>query len=246
MSIELTEARNQLNNIDKLVQNPELILTNLFFNGETNDKILYKLITINNKSILSYLIDYLKTLDIFEGCIFKLFGYELTILIPSLKYGEHKEFQPDDRLIKISISDKTYKVCKTSIEHYNEVINKTYELETNELSDFWKSLENFNFKNRLRLLRKSLTSNKKLLIKLSDFSILFISKNTVNKALEVEKNKLNRKNDSNLKHYNKLITSQNSYKKYAPEQIKIIKEKQQLIANYLISCGYNEDIELDE
>ena len=122
MSIELIEARNQLNNIDKLVKNPELILTNLFINGENNDKILYKLITINNKSILSYLIDYLKTLDIFEGCIFKLFGYELTILIPSLKYDENKEFQPDDRIVKIDASLDIESVVKQVMKEVYKII----------------------------------------------------------------------------------------------------------------------------
>ena len=246
MSIELQEARKKLDILEKLTNNPELILTDLFSNSVSDNNFLYQ-VNVNGRYILDYLVDYLKTLDVFNDSFIKLQSHDIHIYIPSLKYGEYQNLQSDDKIMKIDIDNRTYRLCYESIEKYTDTMSKEYKLEICELSDFWKKYENFGFKNRVKNAFMSLTTDKKLHIRLWDFIyILIVSKKKVNAALNREREKVNRKNERNLKYYNEHVDLQNFYKENAPMQIDMIHKKQKEIITFLNQIGYKEEPEMYE
>lgn len=241
MSIELQEARNKLDILEEMASNSQLILTDLFSNGVSDSNFLYQ-VNIKGKYILDYLIEHLKRLQEFEGTILKANAYDLDVYFPALKYGEFQSFQPEDKIIEIDMNKKTYRICKGDIQKYLNVMETKYELETCELSDFWKKYEDFNFKNRLKNAYMSLFSTKKLHIRINDFIYtLFVPKEKIENAINREQEKVNKKNEQNLKYYNERIGLQNFYKENAPMQINMIHSKQHEIAKYLVQLGYKED-----
>lgn len=246
MSIELQEARKKLDILEKLASNPELIMTDLFSEGVSGSNFLYQ-VNVNGKYILDYLVEYLRTLHVFDGTLPKFQSYDLNIYVPALKHGEYKQFQPEDKIMKVNVDRRTYRLCDKDIQKYSDVMSKVYELETCELSDFWKKYEDFTFKNRVKNAFKSLTTDKKLHIRLWDFVFtLIVSKKKVDVALDREREKVNSKNEYNQKYYNERIDLQNYYMENAPNHITLIHSKQNEIVDYLTCLGYQEDNEMSE
>lgn len=246
MSIELQEVRKKLDVLEELTNNPELILTNLFSEGVSGSNFLYQ-VNIKGKFILDYLIEHLKTLHIFDETLLKFQSYELHIYFPSLKYGKYKQFQSEDKIIKLDIDKKTYKLCDKDIQKYSDVMEKVYELEVCELPEFWKKYENFNLKNRVKNAFMSLLTDKKLHIRVWDFIfILTVTKKKIDTALYREREKVNSKNTRNQNYYDEQVDLQNYYKENAPNHISMIQYKQKEIVNYLTHLGYKEDIEMSE
>lgn len=247
MSIELQEARKKLDVLEELTNNPELILTNLFGEGGVSDSNFLYQVNIKGKYILDYLIEHLKTLHIFDETLLKFQSYELHIYFPSLKYGEYKQFQSEDKIIKMNIGKRTYKLCDKDIQRYSDVMDKVYELEVCELPEFWKKYENFTLKNRVKNAFMSLLTDKKLHIRLWDFIFtLIVTKKKIDTALNREREKVNSKNVHNQSHYDEQVDLQNYYKENAPNHISKIRYKQKEIVNYLTHLGYKEDIEMNE
>ena len=246
MSIELKEARKKLDIIEKCANNPNLILTDLFSERVSGSNFLYQ-VNIDGKYILDYLVDYLKTLPVFEWCSLKCNAYDLKVYAPALKYGKHKEFQSDDLIVKVDMDKKTYKLCLREIKNYENIMNNVYEFTPYELSDFWKQFEDLTLKKRTKNAFAALSTNKKLHIRVYDFFFHFcVSKNNVEDALKREKDKIERNNDSKLKFYNEDIDRQKFYIENAPDYIEKIKNKQIEIAKFLESLGYKEDKEMEE
>lgn len=245
MSIELQEARKKLDILEKIANNPELIMTDVFSEDTESINFLYQ-VKINEKHILEYFTDYLGTLHIFNNTLLKFRDNTLNIYVPELNY-KCEQFKSEDKIIKVNLGKKVYKVCCNDIQKYSDVMATVYELETCELSDFWKKYENFTFRNRVKNAFKTLITDKKLHIRLWDFVFtLIVSKKKVNAAVEREREKVNNNNKNNQKLYNKQIELQNYYIKNAPNHIDSIHSKQNDIAKYLISLGYQEDKEMSE
>ena len=246
MSIELQEARKKLDILEKLASNPELIMTDLFSEGVSGSNFLYQ-VNVNGKYILDYLVEYLRTLHVFVGTLPKFQSYDLNIYVTALKHGEYKQFQSEDKIMKINVDKRTYRLCDKDIKKYSNIVSKVYNLETCELSDFWKKYEDFTLKNRVKNAFKSLTTSKKLHIRLWDFVfILIVSKKKVDAALDREIEKVNSENEYNQKYYNERIDLQNYYIENAPNHIASIRSKQNEIVDYLTRLGYQEDNEMSE
>ena len=84
MSIELSEVKNLINMIENSIDNPKKLLTNNYTNNN-NMHYLLNTLTINNKYIFNYLVDYLKSLNIFKDIKISFNGFNifLSLLIPS-------------------------------------------------------------------------------------------------------------------------------------------------------------------
>lgn len=246
MSIELQDARKKLDILEKLTNNPELILTDLYSEGVSGVNFLYQ-VNVKGKHILDYLVDYLKTLHIFDGTFPEFQSCDLNVYVPALEHEEHQQFQFKDKIMKINIDKKTYKLCDRDIQGYLDVMSKIYKLQICELSDFWMKYKNFTFKNRVKNAFKSLINKKNLHIRLWDFIfILFVSKKKINAALDREIEEVDSRNKCNQKHFNKQIDLQNYYIENAPSHITTIRSKQNEIVNYLTRLGYEEDTEMNE
>lgn len=246
MSVELQEARKKLDILEKLASNPELIMTDLFSEGVSGSNFLYQ-VNVNGKYILDYLVEYLKTLHVFDGTLPKFQSYDLNIYVPALKHGEYKQFQSEDKIMKVNVDKRTYRLCNRDIKKYTEVMVTRYKLETCELSDFWKKYENFTLKNRVKNAFRSLTTDKKLHIRLWDFVFtMIVSKKKIDATLNREIEKVNSKNEYNQKYYNERIDLQNYYIENAPIHITSIRSKQNEIVDYLTRLGYQEDNEMSE
>lgn len=240
MGIDINEAREQLCILEECVNNPELILTKLFKNKVSGTNFLRQ-IRINNKYVFDCLLEYLETLPIFDNCELKCSSYDLNIYMDAIKYRSNEEFYSPDLILIINMDDKTYSICDDSLKSYRRIINKEYKYEPKELSDFWKKFDNLTLSKRFKNAFCSLSSNKKLHVRISDFFFyLFVSKRTVNKKLDNEKRKIENINENDLKYYNLNIKRQSFYKEVFPAFERKVMNKQKEIVEYLISLGYKE------
>lgn len=248
MSIELQEARKELDILENLANNPQLILTDLFGGGTSELNFLYQ-VNIKGKYILDYLIEYLKTLKIFNNTKLKFQSGDLRVYVYSLKHGEYQEYQPDDGIMEIDIENKTFFVSESCIKNYEKVMNENYELETVVLDEYWQKLTDLSLKNRLYQVKKLLFSNKKLHIKIADTYFWLVAvlmkkyKEKIKKGLDKEIARIDERNQYNEKEFYRKIDLQNFYKGKAPEHIKQIRSKQKEIVDYLVGLGYKEDNE---
>lgn len=149
MSIEIQEARQKLDRLEELTSNPQLIFTDLLNQGSDDYNFLFE-VNIHEKRYSEYIPEYLQTIDVFENTTIDVWGTELRIYVPSLKFGEHQSLQPNDRILEIDLHKKNYNCCEMPIKDYTSALEQEYELEICELSDFWKKFEDFSFKKRLK------------------------------------------------------------------------------------------------
>lgn len=246
MSIELQEAKHKLDILEHLADKPELIITDLFTLETDGDNFLLQ-ININGKYILDYLVEYLKKIEVFKNTKLRLSSYDLVVEVSPLEFrGERniRTIYSNDVIMNIYPSNRTFEFCNRCIDNYVSVMNEKYELKHYELGDFWKKYEDYTLKKRLKEAFSSLTNkNKKVRIRISDFlSFLFVSKKTINKALDREYKRVDERNQSCEEQYYRNVTMQDFYKEKAPNHISEIKSKQTEIANYLIGLGYTEKI----
>lgn len=245
MGIELQKAKEKLDMIEKLANNPELILTDLYSKGLSDSNFFYQ-VHVKGKYLLEYLTDYLEKQSVFNNTIIKLDYHKLNIYIPSLK-RKPQEFQQDDKIMKIDIEKRTYVLCDDFLEKYKRIMNANYELELCELSDFWKQFEDLSFKNRIKNTFKELGSKHKLNVKLSNFLFfLIVREKTVQPSLDKEKKRIDDKNKHNLDIYNSNIELQKFYNKKAPDQIKKGQVKQKELKRYFSNLGFKEDKTMDK
>ena len=241
MSISLEEARHKLDVLEKLASDPKLILTDLFSEGVSGSNFLYQ-VKVNDKYILDYLKEHILNLSVFKDCIVENNSYDFFVYFPSLKIGKHSNLTGEDKIAKIDAESKEFKITTECINDYESVMNREYTYERKELSEFWQRFKDLSFKSRIKNAFKSLVSNKKIHIRISDFIFWFtITNKKVNVVLDREQQKVDNSNTYNKKRYKEDIERQNYYRKYAPTHIECIKKKQKEIYEYLISLGYTEN-----
>lgn len=246
MGIELQKAKEKLDMIEKLANNPELILTDLYSEGLSVSNFIYQ-INVKGKYLLEYLTDYLEKQSVFDGTIIKLEYHKLNIYMPALKHGEFQEFQPDDKIMKVDIDKRTYVLCDDFLNKYRRVMDANYNLEVCELSDFWKQFEDLSLKSRIKNAFKELTSKHKLSVKLSNFLFFFIVREkTIKTSLNKEKARIDDKNKQNRNIYSSNIELQKFYNKKAPDQIEKCLLKQKDLERYFSRLGYKEDCSMDK
>lgn len=244
MSISLEEARRKLDILEKITNNPELVLTELFTEGVSGSNFLYQ-IKVKDKYILDYLKDHLSTLQVFSYCKISNSGYEITITVNPLRIGEYSKYIGNDNILRIDADKRTFKILNKDILKYEKVMEEKYELEKKELPEFWNKFKDLTLKKRACNSLKSLVSNKMLHIRLYDFVMwYFVSNKKIKNKLNEVIEQLNETNDYNLKRYNEQIEQQNYYREHAPKHIEFIKYKQKEISDYLLSIGYKEDLEM--
>lgn len=242
MGIELESAKKTFEIIERLKSEPKLILTE-----KLPDNYLLYNVQIDKKDIFDYLKEYLYNLKVFSECKIQNNNERFLICIEPLRFGEYTKYINDDKVVKIDVIKHTYKIINKSIEEYEMIMRKNYQLNLKELDNYWEKFINLTFKKRILNAIKSLVTRKKMHIRLLDFVFwLSVSKKKVEKALDRECKKIKEINDNRVNEYNKNINEQKYYLQYAPEHIQKIKSKQKEIVEFLISNGYHEDNEMSD
>lgn len=246
MSLELKEAREKLDMLERLADEPNLIFTDLYAQGLNGCNFFYQ-VKINGKYILDYLIEHIKTLHVFDNTLPTIERSELIIYVPSINDDDHNKYHSKDKILEIDLEDRTFTICNSDLNEYEEVMAATYELKEHELDDFWKRYENLTISSRIRNAFKSLTSPQKNIgTKIADFVFHFIvSKKKVNSIIDRERNKIDKKNEYHKKRYESDISLQQFYLEHAPKHLEKAYLKQREIIDYLISLGYKEYIEME-
>lgn len=246
MSISLDEARNKLDILEQIPNNPELILTKLCTNGVSGNNFLYQ-VNINGKYILDYIQDNFKKIKAVSNYEIKCKNCnEIAIYVKSI--NTNVRYNPLDEIIRIDTNSHTYRLIEKSINNYEKVMNSECILRNRQLSNdkYWNKFIDFSFKKRVKNSFKSLVSNKRLLTRLQDFVFWsFVSNKTILEALKREENNVKDINNSNLEQYNDDIKKQNYYLQYAPKHIEYIRISQKEISEYLSSLGYVENNQID-
>lgn len=249
MSISIEEARKKLDTLEKLSSDPSLILTDLFSERVSGSNFLYQ-VNVDGKFVIDYLVEHLRSLKVFEGCIIKQNSWDLKIYIESLKHGEYGRFESDDLIVKVDIESKTFKLIDECYAKYEDVMCTEYKFIEERLSSYWSKFVNPTFKNRIRYAVEVFSSNKKPLVKLLDFwfwityPICFKTKVRIAGALKEENSRLDSRNQYNLKEYSEKISKQEFYKENAPAHITKIVNKVAEIELYLRGLGYKEDSDM--
>ena len=67
MSIELKDARHELDVLEKFINNPELIMSDLSAYEVSDYDFLFRNITVNGKTFYAAMMEYLKQIEIFNN-----------------------------------------------------------------------------------------------------------------------------------------------------------------------------------
>lgn len=241
MSIDLQEARRELDIIEQLSDRPDLLLTKLFSDGSSGVNFLYQ-ININGKYIMDFLKDCLLTIYPFGNCQIENNAYIFSLYLPALKFGKYSDFDSDDLIAKIDLNNRTYRLFTECICNYESVMAAKYDLKIIKLSDWWLRFTDLSLKNRLRQVRNVICSDRKMLVKFSDIYFWLVltdqRKKKIQDALERESKKITYSNNYEKEKYDENIERQKYFKKFAPDHIENIKLKQGEIEEYLNDFGY--------
>ena len=237
MSIELSEVKNLINMIENSIDNPKKLLTNNYTNNN-NMHYLLNTLTINNKYIFNYLVDYLKSLNIFKDIKISFNGFKIIFSMKKLNYDNR--FDP---IIKIDIINHTYIVYDLS--EYLDVINAEYTLRTFELSDFWKQFENYNIKKRITLSNAILFNkdnkykDKNIVSRIRDsIYAIVVSKKKIDSCLDKEYKRINDSNNTYKQYYEDDIKLQNYYKEHFAKHEELFNINKNNILNFIKELGY--------
>lgn len=240
MSIEIQDAKQKLEIMEQIAENPEIGLSKELKRVASKCDFLRQ-ITIEGKRLCDYIKEYLETIAAFDGCIICPDARLFYIYVPSLKMDKHSSLQEDDCIMEIDLDEQTFQFKTYPIKEYECVMNASYSYEDTELSEFWKTYEDFSVKNRIKIAIKAACEKKALGVKIMDFFyILFVPRKYVDAKVNKAKESVKAKNDANKKQYDRNIAKQDFYKKYAPGQIELIKQKQKEISEFLLGFGYKE------
>lgn len=242
MSIELQKAKEKLDVLEKIRDNPDLILTDLF-TGREEDIFLWQ-VNVDGKMFSQFLIECLSSIDMFNDPALTIAAFALpeidisTFGLYSHGYNESWA-KGQDKILSINTEKKTYKLHDARIRYYMDIISKEYEMSVYDLDDFWKRYENFTFKKRAREVFRCLRKDR-----MRDcIYLLTISKKKTDAMVEEQRRKVTEKNERSRKFFNEKIEMQNYYKEQAPEHINFMRTKQMEISAYLNSIGYTEEPE---
>lgn len=237
MSLSIEEAKRTLNIMECYKNDPKLLLTNEI----PNNSLIYT-VKLDGKVIFDYLIEYLYTLEIFQGCNIKNKYEKFLITTYPLRYGKYAKFISDDKIIIFDIIEHKYKIINNDINEYEKIMNENYVLKTKELDKFWECFVDLSLKKRIKNAIKALKTKKKIHIRILDFIFwLKVRKKTIKDMLNVKYEEIKTINQNRIEEYYNNINKQKYYIQYAPKHINNIKCKQKEIAEYLQSLGYVED-----
>lgn len=242
MSIELQKAKEKIAIIERIKDNPELILTDIYDEDDLILNFLYS-VNVEGKYIYDYFKERLQKLPALQDVKLDFHGDDLYIYSKGLKYGEYASYQEDDKLLEIDLCSKTFVICGKFLERYQNLTEEP-KLETKELSEFWKQYENFCFKSRFRIIGKILTAKKNLFVKIGDsLFLLTVSKKKIDGKVNAEKEKIAKKNERSKERYEKDVKQQQYYVEKTPEHTAKALSKQNKLVAYFESIGYKVDPE---
>lgn len=236
MSIELKDARHELNVLEKFINNPELIMSDLSVYGVSDYDFLFRNITVNGKTFHAAMMEYLKQIEIFNDIFLAPYSDVDNITV---KISSFDEFRSQN-IMCIDFINHTYKIIDDCIKYYNKIMNDEPEYEPNEIQGILKRYENYTFKKRLANARLCLfNKDKTCSVRILDFFFsLFVSNKYLRKILDKEYKRVERINKSLKKGYDEDVEKQKLYIQKAPEQIRKIEQKQKEIAKYLSKYGF--------
>jgi len=245
MSIELKDARHELDILEKFVNNPELIMSDLSAYEVSDYDFLFRNITVNGKTFHAAMMEYLKQIEIFNNDDIFLTPYS-DVNNVTVKISSFDEFHSQN-IMCIDFINHTYKIIDDCIKYYNKIMNDEPEYEPNEIQGILKRYENYTFKKRLANARHCLFNKDKTCVRMLDFFFsLFVSNKYLKKTLDKEYKRVERINKSLKKGYDEDVEKQKLYIQKAPEQIRKIEQKQEEIIKYLSKYGFKEKIEEDQ
>lgn len=238
MSIELKDARHELDVLEKFINNPELIMSDLSVYGVSDYDFLFRNITINGRTFYASLIEYLKQVEVFNDDDIFLTPYSDVDNV-TVKISSFDEFRSQN-IMCIDFINHTYKIIDDCIKYYNKIMNDEPEYEPNEIQGILKRYENYTLRKRLANARLCLfNKDKTCSVRILDFFFsLFVSKQYLRKILDKEYKRVERINKSLKKGYDEDVEKQKLYIQKAPEQIRKIEQKQKEIAKYLSKYGF--------
>lgn len=236
MSIELKDARHELDILEKFINNPELIMSDLSAYGVSDYDFLFRNITINGRTFHAAMMEYLKQIEIFNDIFLAPYSDVDNITV---KISSFDEFRSQN-IMCIDFINHTYKIIDDCIKYYNKIMNDEPEYEPNEIQGILKRYENYTFKKRLANARLCLfNKDKTCSVRILDFFFsLFVSNKYLRKILDKEYKRVERINKSLKKGYDEDVEKQKLYIQKAPEQIRKIEQKQKEIAKYLSKYGF--------
>jgi len=247
MSISIEEARDDIDILEKLVDNPALILKRIFADRLSTSRLLYHVI-INGKYVMDYFREYLNAQPEFKGCEIQNDRQEFSISVPAIASIESFHPSQPDVILQFDVQEQTYEVIDGCIKYYNDTIDKRYNFKERELDDFLKSLKDLSLKSRVCNAFKALRSKKKPWIRVRDFSFwLYMPKakrKKISDIIEEEQDTINRLNKDDRKDNEICLAEQEMYRLKAPTHIADIREKQSRIVKFLELYGYVQDEEI--
>lgn len=243
MNIELKDARHELDILEKFINNPELIMSDLSTYGVSDYDFLFRNITVNGKTFYASLIEYLKQVEVFNDDDIFLTPYSNVDNV-TVKISSFEEFRSQN-IMCIDFINHTYKIIDDCIKYYNRIMNDEPEYKLNEIQDIFKKYENYTLRKRLAVAWNDfLNKDKTRSVRILDFFFsLFVSKQYLQKILDKEYKRVERINKSLKKGYDEDVEKQKLYIQKAPEQIRKIEQKQKEIVKYLSKYGFKEKIE---
>lgn len=244
MSIELKDARHELDVLEKFINNPELIMSDLSAYKVSDYDFLFRNITVNGKTFHAAMMEYLKKIEIFNNDDIFLTPYSDVDNV-TVKISSFDEFHSQN-IMCIDFINHTYKIIDDCIKYYNKIMNDEPEYEPYEIQGILKRYENYTLRKRLANARHCLfNKDKTCSVRILDFFFsLFVSKQYLKKIFDKEYKRAEEANKCLKKGYDKDVEKQKLYIQKAPEQILKIKQKQKEIIKYLSKYGFKEQSDL--
>jgi len=245
--ILITEARRKLDLLEQTKTDPTIILTDLFEAGIPDWNFLCN-VSVDGVHFNDYLIEQLKSINVFSECCISHNVYTYSLGVPSL----HKDVWLDrDLMVKFNVSKKTYKVFDDCIKEFEkEMTTEPVVPQPVEVSEFYNQFENFDVNSRLQRVTFAIKYNKTLWTKIYD---MFIALTMSKKKRVVIENKIqdaykdvDARNKRNMERYEKEVEHHEYLKRQAPAHIEDIKQKQKEIEAFLLKLGYTCDPEMDK
>ena len=119
MSIELKDARHVLDVLEKFINNPELIMSDLSVYKVSDYDFLFRNITVNNKTFYAAMMEYLKQIEIFNNDDIFLTPYSDVDNV-TVKISSFDEFHSQN-IMCIDFINHTYRIIDDCIKYYNKI-----------------------------------------------------------------------------------------------------------------------------
>ena len=237
MEQTLEEAKQNVLFMESLQSHPENSLKIL--DGSVKKTPNLDTITIDGKTVKDILCSYLEGLPEFKHCKISSRSWKtFDVNFKYLQFGKHA--RETSVIITFNIHDKTYIICDSAINQYNEYMAPIKEFKEKELDEFWEDLDNITFKKWKKNIRKCWKTKNTIFNKIF---APFLWKDRVKKEVDYKKECLKQYNEQAEKDYKQAIERQNILKSQFPEYEKSVLEKQSMISNFFDNYGYTKEKE---